>query len=430
MPDSVPRTLDAMAAEAPACELPTGNYWTIVWRQFRKNTPAMIGLAIILLLFAIAVFAPVLANKYPYYWLTPDEGLTFPVLRALTNTDLVYLAALLAVLLIPLTWKILDLAGCDFWSLYPLRRAALLNIGLFALVLIGLPLFRHVPGRIFIDKTDLVDGQPFTYRVERDYRQEAAQRNDASYLFAPVPWSPTDVPADSATGGRFGRPNATHPLGTDAIGQSVAARMIYAARTSLAVGFISVGLSLIIGVVVGGVSGYFGGKVDLVLQRVVEMFICFPTFFLILLIIAMYGAKLWLIMLAIGLVGWSGISRLTRAEILRVRTLDYVTAARALGLSPLRIVLRHAVPNSLAPVLVSATFGIAGAVGTEAALSFLGLGDPNQPSWGGLMDGARTVFSDKPILLIVPGLAIFLAILAYNLVGEGLRDAIDPRLKV
>lgn len=430
MPDRLPQAPTDASAGAPASALPGSNYWSIVWRQFRKNAPAIIGLAVILLLFAVAVFAPFLANKYPYYWYTSEDGLTFPVLQALTNLDLLYLAALLLVLLVPLTRWILQRADWGFWSLNPLRRAALVNLTLLLLIMFGLMLFRHVPDRIFIDQTELIDGEYFTYRVERDYRQEAAQRSDASYLFPPVPWAPTDIPLDPDTGGRFGLPNATHPLGTDAIGHSVASRMIYASRTSLAVGFISVGLSVFIGVIVGGISGYFGGWVDLVLQRVVEMFICFPTFFLILLIVAMYGAKLWLIMLAIGLVGWSGISRLTRAEILRVRTLDYVTAARAMGLSSLRIVLRHAVPNSLAPVLVSATFGIAGAVGTEAALSFLGLGDPNQPSWGGLMDGARTVFSDKPILLIVPGLAIFIAILAYNLVGEGLRDAIDPRLKV
>jgi len=328
--------------------------------------------------------------------------------------------------LMPVTAWVLRRAGCSFWSLNPVRRAAAVNLLLLAVAIAGLLLFYRVPSRIFDDKTVQIDGELVHYRVERDYRQEAAERDDVSCLFAPIPWSPTDI----TTGGKpFELPGDEHILGTDSIGQSVASRMVYGARTSLAVGFISVGISVLIGVLVGGVSGYFGGGVALVLQRVVEMFMCFPTFFLILLIVAMYGAKLWLIMVAIGRVGWSGISRLTRAEMLRVRTLDYVTAARALGLSPLRIVLRHAVPNTLAPVLVSATFGIAGAVGAEAALGFLGIGDPNQPSWGGLMNGARTVFSDKPILLIVPGLAIFITILAYNLVGEGLRDAIDPRLK-
>ncbi len=425
MPDRVPTTSIPAGVSSPQPVHGRG-YWSIVWRQFRKNIPAVIGLVILVLIFSVAVFAPLLANKYPYYWKTPDEGLTFPLLRALTCLDLIYLAAAAAVLLMPVTAWVLRRAGCSFWSLNPVRRAAAVNLLLLAVAIAGLLLFYRVPSRIFVDKTVQIDGELVHYRVERDYRQEAAERDDVSCLFAPIPWSPTDI----TTGGKpFELPGDEHILGTDSIGQSVASRMVYGARTSLAVGFISVGISVLIGVLVGGVSGYFGGGVDLVLQRVVEMFMCFPTFFLILLIVAMYGAKLWLIMVAIGLVGWSGISRLTRAEMLRVRTLDYVTAARALGLSPLRIVLRHAVPNTLAPVLVSATFGIAGAVGAEAALGFLGIGDPNQPSWGGLMNGARTVFSDKPILLIVPGLAIFITILAYNLVGEGLRDAIDPRLK-
>ena len=165
------------------------------------------------------------------------------------------------------------------------------------------------------------------------------------------------------------------------------------------------------------------------MQRFVEIFICFPSFFLMLTIIAMYGPKLWLIMGVIGITGWTGTARFVRAEVFKVKSLDYVTAARALGLGPLSIVVRHALPNSIAPVLVSATFGIAGAVTVEVTLSFLGLGDPDYPSWGLLLEQARSMATLYPSLLIIPGVTIFFTVLAYNLVGEGLRDAIDPRLK-
>lgn len=463
------------------------SYWQIVWRQFRKNTPAMVGLVMVLLLFLLAVFAPLLANKYPYFWYAEDEGLSFPLFQSLTNMDLTLLAAFFLAVLVPLTRRLLRRTRWEFWSLYELRRAVLVNFLVFLLVaaaLVNPPVGNHlrsillacavglglllmplvawmlhrgartpessirvavavnlylvalavcflapvrvVPDRIFIDVEEKSGGQVVTVRREREYKKEIDEGIQATYLFPPIRFAPTEV----NIGRPFESPSAAHVFGTDSIGRSAAARMLYATRTSLAVGFISVSISVMIGLVVGGVSAYFGGKVDLVLQRVVEVFICFPTFFLMLMIIAFYGPKLWLIMLAIGMVGWSGIARLSRAEILRIRTLDYVTAARALGLGSMRIILRHAVPNGLAPVLVSATFGIAGAVAFEAALSFLGLGDPNHPSWGNLLSQARRVATEHPMLLIIPGIAIFFAVLGYNLVGEGLRDAIDPRLKV
>jgi len=416
-----------------ADDLPGGraaqNYWQIVWRQFRKRRLAMVGLAMVVTLFLLAVFAPFVANKYPYYWHSEDEGLTFPLFRILTVLDVTLLVAFGMVVLVPLTRRILRRTGWRFWQLNPLRRAVAVNLlvflGLCAAVILPLALVCKWPERIMQDRRVEVDGEQVTVRMERDYRREAAEGTSARCLFPPIRFSPSDILA----GAKFETPSSGHLLGTDRLGRNTAARVIFGTRVSLAVGFISVGISVAIGVLVGGISGYFGGWVDMVLQRFVEIFICFPGFFLMLTIIAMYGPKLWLIMAVIGITGWTGTARFVRAEVLKVKSLDYVTAARALGLGPFSIVVRHALPNSIAPVLVSATFGIASAVMIEVTLSFLGLGDPDYPSWGLLLQQARSIATLHPSLLVIPGVTIFFAVLAYNLVGEGLRDAIDPRLR-
>jgi peptide/nickel transport system permease protein len=317
-----------------------------------------------------------------------------------------------------------------------LRRAALTTAAAvasaavahaYAALLVGLLLTncRTAPDRIFQERTITVAGRSHVIRIERDYRDEIAKGAPASFLMTPIPYAPTDT----AVGAKYETPNRTHLLGTDRLGRSNFARIVYGARIGLAVGFIAVGISTAIGILIGGISAYFGGWVDLVLQRVVEVFICFPTFFLLLTIIAFWGPRLWYIMIAIGLTSWTGTARLIRSGVLQARNLDYITAARASGLSSMYIILRHALPNTIAPVLVGASFGIAGAITLEATLSFLSLGDPDHPSWGLLLQHARAVATDKPSLVVVAGTIIFFAVLAYNLVGEGLRDAIDPRLK-
>ena len=561
---------EPQATQGPSAsldELPvvSRSYWQIVWRQFRRHKPAMVGLAMVSLLFLMSIFAPLLANKYPYYWHTPSEGLTFPLFRAMTNIDLILFAALALFLLIPVTRRLLARTDWTFWRLNDLRRATAVNlllfllfaaamsntslktvdlppmreltafhIGLLLLPVVaiigavmhrflartlrgslsevagllgwGLPLLLYValapvlmvlrpeavpvpvlatvsktqllwglvaavlaltpvtarllrrvgvvsparmawalgghgyaallivllltncrvaPDRIFREETFVANGQTHTIRLERDYRKEVAAGVEASWLMPPIPYAPTDT----GVGQKYEIPNALHFLGTDRLGRSNASRIVYGARIGLAVGFIAVGISTLIGILIGGISAYFGGWVDLLLQRVVEVFICFPTFFLLLTIIALWGPKLWYIMIAIGLTSWTGTARLIRSGVLQAKGLDYITAARASGLSSLYIILRHALPNTIAPVLVGATFGIAGAITLEATLSFLSLGDPDYPSWGLLLQHARSVATERPQLVVVAGTIIFLAVLAYNLVGEGLRDAIDPRLK-
>jgi peptide/nickel transport system permease protein len=248
-------------------------------------------------------------------------------------------------------------------------------------------------------------------------------------LFAPFlsHHSPTAYDLDSI----LLSPSGAHPLGTDEEGRDVLARMIFGTRISLSVGLISVFLYVSIGVLLGALAGYFGGWVDMAISRAIEVMICFPTFFLILAVLAFIGPSLVNIMAVIGLTSWPGIARLVRGEFLKLRGQDFVTAGRVVGAGPSRIIFRHILPNSLAPVLVSATFGIASSILIESSLSFLGFGvQPPTPSWGEILSQSRDFMDIAWWLALFPGLAIFISITAYNLVGEGLRDAIDPRMKI
>jgi peptide/nickel transport system permease protein len=224
-------------------------------------------------------------------------------------------------------------------------------------------------------------------------------------------------------------PSVSHWFGTDEVGRDVFTRMIYGARISLKVGFIAIGIATLIGTVVGLVAGYYGGLVDSLLMRFVDIMFCFPTFFLILAVITIREPSIINIMLIIGLTGWMGVARLVRAEVLTIRERDYVLAARAIGSSDLRIIFRHIMPNALGPVLVYATLGVAAAILTESSLSFLGIGvPPPTPSWGNILASGKEFLEFAWWLFLFPGLAITVTSLSYYLVGEGIRDALDPRL--
>jgi peptide/nickel transport system permease protein len=247
-------------------------------------------------------------------------------------------------------------------------------------------------------------------------------------LLAPwvSPHDPTDIDHEHI----LSRPDPHHWFGTDRLGRDVLSRVIWGSRISLLVGFVAVGIATFIGILIGALAGYYGRWVDGLVMRFVDLMLCFPTFFLILAVIAFLEPSIWNIMVVIGLTGWMGVARLVRAEFLSLREREFVLSARALGASDLRIIFRHILPNALAPVLVSATLGVAGAILTESALSFLGIGiQPPTPSWGNILTAGKDNLEIAWWLSFFPGLAILITVLGYNLLGEGIRDALDPRLR-
>ena len=359
----------------------------------------------------------------------------WPVFASLIWSDIAFLVANLMVLAWPIWSRLLRR-----WGGHSGDGA---NSWWHAAILVGLPLtcglvwWFVVPQRV--DRTNYKSGVLVSEDAEKK----------ASVVYQTVMWPPvaygldendlagkTQAPAwyKQAKAAPDRRPisawNGPHWLGTDELGRDILCRMIWGGRVSLAVGIVAVAIYVSIGIVIGSLAGYFRGGVDLVVSRIIEVVICFPAFFLILTIVAMVGPGLFNIMVVIGLTGWTGIARLVRGEFLRLVDQEFVLAGRALGYSPLRLIFRHVLPNALAPVLVSATFGVAGAILTESALSFLGLGiTVPTPSWGGILADGRQALLRAPWLIHFPGLAIFVTITSYNLIGEALRDAADPRLR-
>ncbi len=362
-------------------------------------------------------------------------GPHWPVFASMIWSDIAFLVANILLL------------TCPIWSRVLRRWGGSANDGAssgwYVAVMIGLPL-----------SCGLVWGGLVPQRVDRtNYKSGVLASDDgekkAAVVFQSVVWPPVAFGLDeNDLAGKTQPPawyrrtkagpavvplsrwSSSHWLGTDELGRDILCRMIWGGRVSLSVGIVAVAIYVTIGIVVGSLAGYFRGLCDLIVSRIIEVVICFPAFFLILTIVAMIGPGLFNIMVVIGLTGWTGIARLVRGEFLRLVDQEFVLAGRALGYSPLRLIFRHVLPNALAPVLVSATFGVAGAILTESALSFLGLGiTVPTPSWGGILADGRSALSRAPWLIHFPGLAIFVTITSYNLVGEAFRDAADPRLR-
>lgn len=246
-------------------------------------------------------------------------------------------------------------------------------------------------------------------------------------LLAPLiaPNDPKEV-----TGIFSAAPSAKHWLGTDQVGRDVVSRLIYATRVSLIVGFVTVALYVTFGTLIGIVSAYFGGWLDMAVMRITDMFMAFPFLMVILVIISVLGSNMTTIILVLALFSWPGVARLVRGSVLAIKQLDYVKAGVALGLSTPRILFQHIFPNAIGPIIVNATFGIASAIMSEAGLSFLGMGvQPPTASWGNMLTDAQslTVLTDQPWLWVPPGAMILITVLAINFVGDGLRDALDSR---
>lgn len=292
------------------------------------------------------------------------------------------------------------------------------------------PILFFYKGQVYSPVMSDVDGiGPFVWKDLKKNAplvyQRITGREEAVAVWPLVKFSPTEYNLVEF----LSAPDAKHWFGTDDTGRDVLSRMIHGSRVSLSVGFVAVGIALVIGIILGALAGYFGGWTDTLISRLIEIMVTIPTFFLIIAVIALLQPSIIKIMVVIGITGWTGVARFVRAEFLKLKQLDFITALRALGASNRRIIFLHMLPNAMAPVLVSAVFGIAGAILTESSLSFLGFGvQPPTPSWGAILSQSRDYIEFAWWLIVFPGFAIFLSITAYNLVGEGLRDAMDPKL--
>ncbi len=248
-------------------------------------------------------------------------------------------------------------------------------------------------------------------------------------IFAPLiaPFNPSDIDIEDA----LLSPSRAHIFGTDHLGRDLFSRIIFGARISLSIGFVAVGISVLIGLVIGSVAGYYGKSIDTILMRFVDIMLCFPSFFLILAVVAVLEPNIINIMIVIGITSWMGVARLIRAEILSLKEREFILASKAIGASDLRIIVRHLIPNAIAPVLVSAVLGVAAAVLLEASLSFLGLGvQPPTPSWGNILMEGKASLGVCWWLMFFPGFFILITVLGYNLLGEGLREYFNPKKKI
>lgn len=227
-------------------------------------------------------------------------------------------------------------------------------------------------------------------------------------------------------------PSKAHILGTDELGRDVYTRLIYGGRVSLSVGIVAVAIELVIGVILGGIAGFYGGIVETIIMRITDIFMSFPFLIIAITVVSILGPSIYNVMLVIGLLGWTGIARIVRGQILTLREQEFMEATNALGLSDYRKIVRHLLPNIMASVIVWSTISIAGAILTESALSYLGLGvSPPIPTWGNMMQSAQKLYVLKKQwwLWIPPGIAIFVTVMSLNILGDGLRDALDPKLK-
>ena len=380
------------------------SFFAAARRRFFADFQGRLGVVGILILLVPAVAAPLLANGRPLL-VFGKEGLRLPFLPFLFAPDstefLVEQFFNYVLLLLPLWLLIALIVRRQFPRRILCGAAALLLLLPFA------------AARPKLDKTD--------------YRLAAAESGERA-VFAPIPYGPFEIIARP-----YQKPSREHWLGTDEVGRDVASHMIYGARASLAVGLFATAIALVIGTLVGLMAGYYRGWFDLAVMRLVEILLCFPTFLLLLILMSIlkdrkFEQSILVVIAVIGLTGWIGLTFLVRGEVLKQRALPYIQSCEVVGISAWRTMTVHLLPNITGPILISFTFGVAGAILAESGLSFLGFGvQPPTASWGGLL---RQAF-DNPLeywhLTLFPGIALFIAVLAFNFTGEGLRKALFPR---
>ena len=354
----------------PAAPVKSPGYWRETWRRFRRRKLSLAALAFVVSLVLVAIFAPAIAGTKPLIC-KYKGGIYFPALSYFVEgwENPVFIRDDFRILYYPEGLK----QDPDSWAIWPL-------------------VYQDPARRI---REDEREGQP---------------ENET---------------------GALGAPNRFNWFGTNDAGIDVFAQLVHGTRIALLVGFVSTGIAALIGIPLGAVAGYFGGWLDIIISRAIEVVLCIPTLVLILALIAIVEKpNIMHVMVVIGVTSWPGLARLTRAEFLKLRESEFVTAARALGVGQFRIIFRHILPNSMAPVLVPITFGISSAILIESGLSVLGIVTSlDTPSWGTLLNEGRSKFQAMWWMVVFPGLAIFLSVLAYNLIGEGLQEATDPRLR-
>jgi len=415
--------LTSPAKTAPAAdgaerqEDPT--YGDIVWGQFTKRKMAMASLWGLVGLLLLAIYTPLLASNKPFLWHTVADGWSSPWLQSLfdrnfyeNSVDIFFNTALVVgtLALGPLAWWWKQTAPLKRKDRAEKRTRGLqVALAVFAIAFIGIEAFPQ-------------QAQKTVYpRIEA----QLIEKGEAVTAVYPIlPYSFRDGALDETR-----EPiSLKHPLGTDNAGRDVLTRLVYGTRISLTVGVFAVALYVTFGTIIGAIAGYYGGRVDMAIQRVIEVVICIPSLFLILTVASFIEERsIFHIMVIIAAVRWTSPARLVRAEFLRMRNLDFVSAARAVGYRERRIIFQEILPNALAPVLVAATFGVASAILVESTMSFLGLGDITVPSWGQILNTGRT--TGIWTLILAPGFAIFVTVSLLNLVGEGVRDALDPKLR-
>jgi peptide/nickel transport system permease protein len=398
--------LGTIALEGPSDAHPTNEAVPLESRGFIRDTlltvsrrgSARLGMGWILILIFCAIFAPFLANSMPFV-MKYDGHWSFPLFRFLTPADLVLQICLWSCVAIYFTRRRAPLVPITILSF-----AALLSV--LSLVLV------RPPG-------------PMLFASYLD----AARSGNAKFMWrAPIQFSPDDH-LDDQPQLRNTPPTAHHLLGVTSGRADLLSNMIYASRIALSIGFISTGIAVIVGCTLGGLMGYYGGLIDLLGMRLAEIFNAIPTLLLLLCFVAVFEPNLYIMMAIIGLTSWVGYATFVRAEFLSLRDRDFVHAARAAGVGTGSILFRHMLPNGITPVLVSASFGVAGAILAESTLSFLGIGLKGEASWGGLLNQATSESGTFYWwIALYPGLAIFLTVFSYNLIGEALRDALDPKL--
>ena len=359
---------EAMANQTAINAPPAIGFWSEAWGRFRRQRLAMTALIFVLLLALIAIFSPAIVGTKPLICRYKDH-LYFPAMGYFYEgwENPIFITDGL-IYSYPQKLKEKD---PESWAVWPL-------------------LYQDPLRRVKDGEWEEVAGNPI---------------------------------------GAAGVPSSRNLFGTNDLGEDVFAKMIHGTRIALLIGFVSTGIAAVIGIVVGAAAGFFGGWIDWLLSRAIEVMMCIPTLILILALISIIEKPtIWHLMVVIGVFGWTGIARLARAEFLKLKQLEYVTAAKALGFRWPRLMFRHILPNALAPVIVPITFGIAAAILTESTLGFLGIGNPDKTSWGRLLNEGKENLQ-MWWLIVFPGAAIFLTVLAYNLIGEGIQQSTDPTLK-